>query len=147
MIRNFRAYMLIAFCAAIIAASGCANETEQQRRDREEKMRQDAAAATEKAKPALEAAGKEVNKIADRAAEDARAAAQGVKEGWKDNHEALVNLNTASPADIAGLPGMTGHDARAVAAHRPYADKHELVTRHVVSQAEFDQISDLITVK
>ena len=89
--RKANAWMLLAVFGVFILGS-CASETDQQRRDREEKMRQDAAAATAMAKPALEAAGKEINKVADRAAEDAKSAVQGAKEGWSGTHE-LVDLN------------------------------------------------------
>ncbi len=130
---------------AVWAASGCASETEQQRRDREEKMRQDAASVTEKAKPALQAAGKEINQAADRAAEDAKAAVQGAKEGWANGKEPLVNLNTAAPEDLTGLPGIDIHQAHAIVQHRPYADKHELVTRKILTPSAYDQISDKIT--
>ena len=131
----------------LIALISCASETDQQRRDREEKMRQDAAAATEKAKPALQAAGKEINQAADRAAQDARAAVQGVKEGWSGTQQPLVNLNTSSEADIEGLPGLTQHDTRVIIEHRPYADKHDLVTLHILTQTTYDKISDRIAVK
>jgi competence protein ComEA len=127
--------------------TNCAGETDQQRRDREEKMRQDAAAATEKAKPALQAAGKEINQAADRAAEDARAAVQGVKEGWSGTQQPLVNLNASNEADLEGLPSLTPRDARVIIEHRPYADKRDLVTRHVLTQATYDKISDRVTVK
>ena len=131
----------------LIGLMSCAGETDQQRKDREEKMRQDAAAATEKAKPALQAAGKEINQAADRAADDARAAAQGVKDGWSGTQQLLVNLNTSNEADIEGLPGLTQHDAHVIVEHRPYADKHDLVTRHILSPATYDKISDRISVK
>jgi DNA uptake protein ComE-like DNA-binding protein len=137
--------LLVVF--ALIGLGSCAAETDQQRRDREEKMRQDAANATAKAKPALEAASKEINQAADRAAEDARAAVQGAKQGWSGDQQPLVDLNKSTEADVEGLPGLTARDAHAIVQHRPYTDKHELVTRHILAQATYDQISDRITVK
>jgi DNA uptake protein ComE-like DNA-binding protein len=145
MFRKINASMLLVVFL-LIGLNGCAGETDQQRRDREEKMRQDAATATAKAKPALEAAGKEINQAADRAAEDARAAVQGAKEGWSGTHE-LVDLNISTESDVEGLPGITAHDAHAIIEHRPYRDKHELVTRRILAQATYDGISDRITVK
>jgi DNA uptake protein ComE-like DNA-binding protein len=146
MFRKVNTYvLLIAF--ALIGLGSCASETDQQRKDREEKMRQDAASATAKAKPALEAAGKEINQVADRAAEDARAAVQGAKEGWSGNQQPLVDLNKSTEADVEGLPGLTAQDAHDIVQHRPYADKHDLVTRHVLTQATYDKISDRVTVK
>src|ERR1700678_2095817 len=111
-------WILLAMFGILVLGS-CASETDQQRRDREEKMRQDAATATAKAKPALQAAGKEINQAADRAADDARAAVEGVKEGWSGNQQPLVNLNTSSEADVEGLPGLTPQEARVIIAHRP----------------------------
>ncbi len=108
-------------------------------------MRQDAANVTQKAKPALEAAGEEINQAADRAAEDAKAAVQGAKEGWANGKEPLVNLNSSAPEDLTGLPGIDIHQAHAIVQHRPYADKHELVTRKILTQSAYDQISDKIT--
>src|SRR5580692_5318595 len=145
MFRKVNAFMLLV-ALAVIVLGGCAGETDQQRRDREEKMRQDAANATAKAKPALEAAGKEINQVADRAAGDARAAVQGAKEGWSGTHE-LVDLNISTKEDLEGLPGISDRDAHAIIDHRPYKDKHELVTRHIVTPATYDGISDRITVK
>ena len=111
-------WILLAMFGILVLGS-CAGETDQQRRDREEKMRQDTANATAKAKPALEAAG---------------------------THE-LVDLNISTKEDLEGLPGISDHDAHAIIDHRPYKDKHELVTRHIVTPATYDGISDRITVK
>jgi DNA uptake protein ComE-like DNA-binding protein len=145
MFRRINASILLVVFA-LIGLGSCAAETDQQRRDREEKMRQDAANATARAKPALEAASKEINQAADRAAEDARAAVQGAKQGWSGD-QPLVDLNRSTEADVEGLPGLSARDARGILQHRPYADKRELVTRHILTQATYDQISNRITVK
>jgi|ERR1700722_4201278 DNA uptake protein ComE-like DNA-binding protein len=144
---KFHGAMTVIMVVGMVVMIGCASETDQQRRDREEKMRQDAANVTEKAKPALQAAGKEINQAADRAAEDARAAVQGAKEGWSGNQQTLINLNTATPGDLTGLPGIDDRQAHAIVDHRPYADKHELITRHILTPGAYDQISDRITAK
>jgi DNA uptake protein ComE-like DNA-binding protein len=145
MFRRISAYTLV-LTFAILTLGSCASETDQQRRDREEKMRQDAANATAKAKPALEAAGKEINQVADRAAQDAKAAVQGAKEGWSGTHE-MVDLNISTKEDLEGLPGISAREAQNIVDHRPYKDKHELVTRHVLTPATFDGINDRVTVK
>ena len=145
MLRKMTAAVLLVGLVSIFLA-GCASETDQQRRDREEKMKQDAANATEKAKPAIEAAGKEINKIADRAADDARAAAQGVKEGWSGTKEPQINVNTAGEADLVTLPGIGRHDASAIIRGRPYQDKHDLVRRNILTEETFVKISDRLTI-
>jgi len=58
-----------------------------------------------------------------------------------------VNLNTSNEADLEGVPSLTPRDARVIIEHRPYADKRDLVTRHVLTQATYDKISDRVTVK
>jgi DNA uptake protein ComE-like DNA-binding protein len=145
MTRKLHSVLTVMMVVAMVALIGCASETDQQRKDREDKMRQDAANVTEKAKPALQAAGKEINQAADRAAEDAKAAVQGAKDGWTKDHPSLINLNTAAPEDLTGLPGVDIHMAHAIVQNRPYADTHQLVTRKVMTQSAYDQISDKIT--
>jgi DNA uptake protein ComE-like DNA-binding protein len=58
----------------------------------------------------------------------------------------LVNLNKASKDDLETLPGITAQKAERIIAERPYADTHQLVTRHVVSEDEYGQIQDRILV-
>ncbi|MGA7918809.1 MAG: hypothetical protein WCA38_03995 [Candidatus Acidiferrales bacterium] len=137
------------FVALIFGCVSCASETDQQRRDREEKMRQDAADATAKAKPALEAAGKELNRAADRAVEDARAAAEGIREGWSkgDDGRERLNLNAARESDLLTLPGITKSEARLIIEDRPYGDKHDLVTKRIITEDEYLKIRDQIVAK
>jgi DNA uptake protein ComE-like DNA-binding protein len=71
---------------------------------------------------------------------DAKAVAQGVKEGMSSDK--TVNINRASREDLLTLPGINEHYADRIIADRPFADTHELVTRHVLSPAEYDKIRD-----
>lgn len=77
--------------------------------------------------------------------QDAKAVAQGIREGWSRNNQ--LNVNTASPKDLASLPGITPRTADRIIANRPYATTEELVTKHVLSRAEYNGIADKITVK
>jgi DNA uptake protein ComE-like DNA-binding protein len=137
------------FVALTFGCVGCANETDQQRRDREEKMRQDAADAIAKTKPALEAAGKEIDRAADRAVDDARAAAEGVREGWSkgDDGRERLNLNAAGESDLLALPGITKSEARLIIQDRPYADKHDLVAKGIITEQEYLRIRDQVVAK
>jgi DNA uptake protein ComE-like DNA-binding protein len=56
-----------------------------------------------------------------------------------------VNINKASRQDLLSLPGMTEREADRIIADRPFADTHELVTRHAISDAEYDRIRDRVT--
>ena len=59
----------------------------------------------------------------------------------------LVDLNTATAAELKGLPGITDSDSAKIIRGRPYAEKSQLVSRHVVSEATYDKIKDHVVVK
>jgi DNA uptake protein ComE-like DNA-binding protein len=73
---------------------------------------------------------------------DTKAVVEGVKEGM--GHDKTVNINKASREDLLSLPGITERDADRIIADRPFADAHELVTRHAISDAEYDKIRDQV---
>jgi len=74
---------------------------------------------------------------------DTKAVVEGVKEGMAGDK--TVNINKASRQDLLSLPGMTEREADRIIADRPFADTHELVTRHAISDAEYDRIRDRVT--
>jgi len=73
---------------------------------------------------------------------DAKAIAEGVKEGMSSDK--AININNATREDLLNLPGMTERDADRIIAERPFKSAHELVARHVISESEYDKISDRI---
>jgi competence protein ComEA len=77
--------------------------------------------------------------------QDAKALAQGVKEGW--NRDQPLDINTASKDQLLSLPGMSDAGADRIVAGRPYSSASELVSRRAVSQAEYDRIKDQVTAK
>jgi competence protein ComEA len=114
---------------------------------RDEKTREEVAKATENAKPKLEEAGQKIGAAAKIAVNDAQAAAQGVKEGWDRGGHATVDVNSASESDLAGLPGISHGDARKIIANRPYSDRHDLVTKGVLTEDQYQSIRDGVTAK
>ena len=76
------------------------------------------------------------------AARDAKAVAQGVVEGLKQQR--TINLNKASFDDLRSLPGIDEAAARRIIDHRPYSDSYDLVKRHIISKAEYDRIAGKI---
>jgi DNA uptake protein ComE-like DNA-binding protein len=74
---------------------------------------------------------------------DTKAVVEGVKEGMGHDNKA-ININKASREDLLALPGVTEHEADRIIADRPYDDVHDLVTRRVLPQAEYDKISDRV---
>ena len=59
----------------------------------------------------------------------------------------LVDLNTATAIELKGLPGLTDTDSTKIIQGRPYTDKNQLVSRHVVSEATYDKIKDHVVAK
>lgn len=113
-------------------------------RQRDEKTRDDVANATERLKPAIESAGRKLGEATEKAGEEARAAAEGVKEGWGRGAHAPVDLNSASEKELLELPGITGPMARRIIHARPYQDKHDLVSRGILSHSSYSKIQDQI---
>jgi hypothetical protein len=76
---------------------------------------------------------------------DAKAVAEGLREGW--NRNKTLDLNTASREQLHNLPGMNAGEADQVIAGRPYNEPADLVTRHILSKAEYDRIADQVTAR
>jgi len=76
------------------------------------------------------------------AARDAKAVAQGVVEGVKQQR--TININRASTDDLRSLPGIDDAAARRIIEHRPYSDSYDLVNRHILTREEYDRISGKI---
>ena len=57
-----------------------------------------------------------------------------------------IDLNKATKDDLTSLPGVTTQRADRIIAERPYANAHQLVTRHVLSEDEYSQIQDRVVV-
>lgn len=75
---------------------------------------------------------------------DTKAVAEGVKEGLSSKRS--IDLNKAPKADLASLPGIDSRRADRIIAERPYANTHQLVTRHILSEDEYSQIQDRVVV-
>lgn len=58
-----------------------------------------------------------------------------------------VDINSASGKDLKKLPGIGDTEAARIVAGRPYASKSWLVTRNVLSAAEFERLKHLIVAR
>jgi DNA uptake protein ComE-like DNA-binding protein len=74
---------------------------------------------------------------------DAKAVAEGVREGMSSDK--TININHASREDLLILPGLSDREADRIIAERPFKNTHELVARQIISDSEYDKISDRIT--
>ncbi len=60
---------------------------------------------------------------------------------------ALVDINTASEAELTAVPQIGPARAKAIIAGRPYRGKDDLVSKKIVSQGVYDKIRDKIIAK
>src|SRR5258708_14225740 len=74
---------------------------------------------------------------------DTKAVAAGIREGW--SRDKPLDLNSASKDQLMSLPGLTAAEADRVIAGRPYAAPGDVLSRHILSKAEYDRISDRVT--
>ena len=74
---------------------------------------------------------------------EAEAVAAGIREGW--SRDKPLDLNAATKEQLLSLPGVTAAEANRVIAGRPYNQPDDLVSRHIMSQAEYDKIADRVT--
>jgi DNA uptake protein ComE-like DNA-binding protein len=118
--------------STVVMAGGCSGDSA----EREKEVREEAAKAAAQAKPAVEEAGRVV-----------KAAVDGAKEGWENGKQKTVDLNAASQEELTGLPGVGPHEAKRIMAGRPYKDKHELVSKKVMSASAYEKLKDDVDVK
>src|SRR5215471_17627614 len=68
---------------------------------------------------------------------DTKAVAEGLKDGLSSKRS--IDLNKASKQDLTSLSGISAQKADRIIAERPYANTHQLVSRHVLSDEEYAQ--------
>jgi DNA uptake protein ComE-like DNA-binding protein len=130
----------------LMGSIGCSTNPDEQRA-RDEKTRDEVAKATERAKPALQEAGRKIDEAAKDAAHQANAAVQGVRDGLRDSSHPLIDVNSASEDQLRVLPGVDRAQARKIIENRPYGDKHDLLAKGIVSGGTYDKIRDQITAR
>ena len=81
--------------------------------------------------------------VAQTAANSAAPAQQTIAEKIAASKN-LLDINTATAAELKALPGMGDAYAQRVIAGRPYTAKNQLTTRGILPAAEYERIKPLI---
>jgi DNA uptake protein ComE-like DNA-binding protein len=140
---TLRLVATLCLCAAMAWMAAC-NASGKPESD--EQIRQQAQQATQNAKAAADKAAAEARVAAANAEREANDVAAGVKAGLHNGNRGGVDLNSASRADLEALPGVTPATARRIQSNRPYDTPHDLVSKGVVSESEYDRIApDVVT--
>ncbi len=130
---------ILVLCLTLLI--GCSTKPEDT-----QKTRQEAADAAAQLKQDTKQAATELKQGAEEARKQGTAIAQGVREGWqRDNSKKIVNVNSASEADLLTLPGFTRHKAIDVIENRPYRTPHDLVTKGILSETDFSRAASRIS--
>jgi DNA uptake protein ComE-like DNA-binding protein len=114
-------------------------------------LQEQAAQATEQAKQGSKEALADARVAAKNAEQAVNDVAAGVKQGLDSKSAPAgtgrLDLNDASEADLAALPGISAAKARQIIDHRPYTSSHDLVKSGVLTESQFDEIGPKVTVR
>ena len=62
--------------------------------------------------------------------------------GMAASRRSLIDLNSASEQELSGVAGLSPDDASRIVANRPYYHRRELVDRHVLTDAQYEQVHE-----
>lgn len=135
---------LISAMAFFGCTSNNRNTSSQNQQQQDEEERQKVANATQKVKERSDQAAQKIDAASQKLEHKAAVAAQGIKEGWNRGGSRVVDINSASQADLQGL-GLSEKEAGRIIAGRPYKSKSELRTRAILPQKAYRRIEERIT--
>ena len=131
--------------AMVVAGLGCNGnapthqQVQQQAAQTTVAVKQDAQQAVDATRKAAAVAESSVNDVA-----------AGVKQGLHEDTAKpgdKVNLNSGTLVQLAMLPGISFTKAGDIVKKRPYSTEHELVTRGVLTEAEYSKVEPQITLE
>jgi hypothetical protein len=89
-----------------------------------------------------------VKATGDNAKTDAKASAVAGKESAAASAKAkLIDINTATDAELKAVPGIGDAFAAKIIAGRPYANKTQLKSRKIVPASLYEQVKDRLIAK
>jgi competence protein ComEA len=81
------------------------------------------------------------------AADSAKPADKGAAANAKGAKKELVDINSASDAELKAIPGLGDAYIAKIVVNRPYANKTQLKSKKVIPDAVYEKIKDLIIAK
>lgn len=126
-------------CLALLWLAGCNSRPQS-----DQQIKQQAAQTTEQVKSQAKQAVANTRVVAGEAERKVNDIAAGVKEGLHTNTSTGIDINSASQASLTTLPGISPTRATRIIDNRPYGAPHDLVSKGVVSEAEYQRISGQI---
>jgi DNA uptake protein ComE-like DNA-binding protein len=137
LMKKFQSFVV---ASVLIMAVGCNNPPSDQQ------VQQKAAETTQQVKQGAQQAASQARTAAATAEDKINAVAAGVKQGLQNGAPATtINLNTCTSQQLETLSGITPAKAHRIIAGRPYTAPGDLVSRNLLSQEQFDQISAKVT--
>src|SRR3954453_18274206 len=117
----------------------------------DQEIRQKSADATREVQKGAKQLAADTKVAAAHAVNGVNAVAQGVKDGVNSGKQGdsgdLVDINSASTARLAMLPGISISKAHDIVKGRPYREARALVHRGLLTQEQYDHAADKITAR
>lgn len=117
----------------------------------DQQLQQRAAQTTQQVKQGAQQVATTAQAAAATATRKADAIAAGVRQGLQRDQSSpgvsstgAVDINSASLAQLAALPGISDARAQRIVDNRPYTSPHDLVGKRIVSEAEYSRLSEKI---
>jgi DNA uptake protein ComE-like DNA-binding protein len=137
-----QAFFVWGISMAMLLTAGCTSHPSDQQ------IQQQAAQTTQQVKQNAQKAATDARAAAANAEDKLNAVAAGVKQGLNSGSSAPgIDLNTASTTQLETLPGISPARAHKIVAGRPYSTPNDLVTKNILTQDQFDQISGKVQVR
>lgn len=71
---------------------------------------------------------------------------QTVSGNFTSDSNVLININTASAAELDSLPGIGPVYGQSIIEHRPYSNVDELLSKGALKPSVYQKVKDLVTV-
>lgn len=141
-----RTLFSLAACLALFWLAGCSNAPQS-----DQQIKQQAAQTTQQVKSGAQQAAADAKTAAANAERKVNDITSGVKEGLHSgaspNMHGSIDINSASEARLITLPGISLARARRIVNNRPYTAPYDLVSKGVLTRAEYERISGQIVVR